>query len=823
MKYFLKHLPFSILLISLMLSGNTLRSQTVENVAKDTIKKEIVSIDATQFPDKSAKTFNLIQDINNKVASTEEIQKWTEKNEVILNEIDSLFVEDDDIDYDNQTTRYLSNRIIFWKSYLKDIESGTTFLTQKIDVIDKYNQRVSNELKVYKLTKNDISTDDPESGILPRIDFIVHSLDSVSKSLNKKFNSILILLNKYTETGLSLDNRINKIVDIYDGKRKLIFVQNEPSIFSVEYRNRSKTSFTNPLIKFYHNEVEPSLEYLNERIFRLVLNMLLLLVLIVGLRILSRKLKDVDYNYSSFYRKYMVMILSRSISASIVLAVFSTILFFDNRPEFIKDLLNIILIIPLIRIIQTFLNRRFHKYLILYAIAIFINTVYIIFPPDNMYYMILMLVTALIEIFTLWRLYKYLLNNPLKHKFANFLIIVVVLIMLGFSLSGAAGLLYGSTTLAELTLNVPLYTTYSGSLILIAVIIINGIISFLLETKRANRLNFVYYHGHVIKKRIIGIITFLFAFLWIQSILNLLNIYKPIVESVTSFLQYNIVIGTIEFRVGDVFLFFIVIYVSILLSNMIKILLEKDILNKIQLEKGLPHTIAMMAKYSIITFGVIIAISAVGIPMSNLAVIAGAMGVGIGFGLQSIFNNIVSGFILLFERPIQIGDTIEVGSLLGTVKSIGVRASKIKTFDGADIIVPNGDIVSNQVVNWTLSDQKRRVEVLAGVAYGSDPHKVKKLFEEVLANHKDIINDPEPIVYFQGLGDSSLDFRILFWTSSFDHWLQLRSEIVFGVHDILYREGISIPFPQMDLHLKSVETPIEVAQKGGNISSTKKK
>ncbi len=202
-------------------------------------------------------------------------------------------------------------------------------------------------------------------------------------------------------------------------------------------------------------------------------------------------------------------------------------------------------------------------------------------------------------------------------------------------------------------------------------------------------------------------------------------------------------------------------------------------------------------------------------PLSSLTVLAGAFGVGIGFGLQNIFNNIVSGFILLFERPIQIGDTIEVGQLIGKVKSIGIRASNIKTFDGADIIVPNGDLVSNQVVNWTLSDQKRRIEVLAGVAYGSDPHKVKELFEKVLANHSDIIDDPEPIVYFKGLGESSLDFRLLFWTSNNAEWLRIQSEIVFGVHDILYKEGISIPFPQMDLHLKSIDSPIELARKAG--------
>jgi len=210
-------------------------------------------------------------------------------------------------------------------------------------------------------------------------------------------------------------------------------------------------------------------------------------------------------------------------------------------------------------------------------------------------------------------------------------------------------------------------------------------------------------------------------------------------------------------------------------------------------------------RYSIITIGVLLAVTAAGIPVDNLTVLFGAFGVGIGFGLQNIFNNIVSGFILLFERPIQIGDTIEVGQLklTGTVKSIGVRSSNVRTFDGAEVIVPNGQLISNEVVNWTLSDRRRRIEIIAGVAYGSDTYKVKKLLLKVLDQHPDVISDPEPIVLFVALGDSSLDFRMLFWTAESSNWINIRSEVMFSIYDVLNKEGITIPFPQMDLHLRS--------------------
>jgi len=216
-----------------------------------------------------------------------------------------------------------------------------------------------------------------------------------------------------------------------------------------------------------------------------------------------------------------------------------------------------------------------------------------------------------------------------------------------------------------------------------------------------------------------------------------------------------------------------------------------------------------MAKYTLVTLGVVLAVSAAGIPVTSLTVVLGAFGVGIGFGLQNIFNNLVSGLILLFERPIQIGDTIEFGTLMGVVRSIGIRSSNIRTFDGAEIIVPNGNLISNEVINWTLSDQTRRIEVIVGVSYSSDPHQVKEILLKVLKDHKDIVKDPEPNVLFRDLGESSLDFRMLCWTSDYDQWIRIKSEIIFMVFDALKAANIEIPFPQTDLHLRSIDQDVE--------------
>jgi small-conductance mechanosensitive channel len=191
------------------------------------------------------------------------------------------------------------------------------------------------------------------------------------------------------------------------------------------------------------------------------------------------------------------------------------------------------------------------------------------------------------------------------------------------------------------------------------------------------------------------------------------------------------------------------------------------------------------------------------IPFDKIAIVLGALSVGIGFGLQTIINNLVSGVILAFERPIQIGDEIQVGENSGTVKEVGIRASKIQAYDGSEIVVPNGDLLSQSLINWTLSDKKRRIELIIGVGYGSDMKLVHSVLEDVLSRER-ILKVPTPKVYMQTFNDSSVDFRVLFWVESMDIWIDVRAEVMSTIFEKFAENNIEIPFPKRDLYLKSV-------------------
>jgi small-conductance mechanosensitive channel len=182
--------------------------------------------------------------------------------------------------------------------------------------------------------------------------------------------------------------------------------------------------------------------------------------------------------------------------------------------------------------------------------------------------------------------------------------------------------------------------------------------------------------------------------------------------------------------------------------------------------------------------------------------IVGALGVGIGFGLQNIVNNFVSGLILIFGRPISVGDTVQTVDHWGRVTKIGMRASTIRSFDGAEIIVPNGDLISKEVINWTRSDEIRRFEVLVGVAYGTDPEAVLEILRRLADEHPQTLEEPEPQVHMIDFADSSLDFRLRCWAPMSD-WVTVASDLRVAINNELKVAGIQIPFPQRDLHVRS--------------------
>ena len=227
-------------------------------------------------------------------------------------------------------------------------------------------------------------------------------------------------------------------------------------------------------------------------------------------------------------------------------------------------------------------------------------------------------------------------------------------------------------------------------------------------------------------------------------------------------------------------------------------------LQRTRLEPSLQFAIARIGGYAFIALGFYISLQVVGLNLTSLAVVAGAVGVGLGFGLQNIVHNFVSGLIILAERPIAIGDRIEISGVAGQVQQIRLRSTTVITNDNIAYIVPNSDFITNTVTNWSHGDLRVRIRLPIGVAYGTDLKKLEKLLLEVALAHPKVLREPGPSVFFLGFGDSSLNFELGVWTSEMTFQpRRFRSELFFAMEEKLRQNQIEVPFPQRDLHLRS--------------------
>jgi len=291
--------------------------------------------------------------------------------------------------------------------------------------------------------------------------------------------------------------------------------------------------------------------------------------------------------------------------------------------------------------------------------------------------------------------------------------------------------------------------------------------------------------------------------LWAWLTLHDASLAEPLADALSPWLRAKIGYGTFLFSVGGLLAFGATLWLFWWGSRFLAAVVEHEVFSRLDTEPGVAYAAASFARYALLTFGFLAAMSMMGVPLENVTLLISALGVGIGFGLQTVVNNFVSGIILLVERPVRVGDRVQIDSLFGEVRQIGIRASRVRTFDGSDVIVPNSEFVSLQVTNWTLSDRKRRISLPVGVAYGTDPERVIEILLKIARDNPEILAFPEPEALFRGFGDSALDFELRVFTESFRGFMPVSSDLAVAINAAFRDEGIQIPFPQRDLHLRS--------------------
>jgi len=298
------------------------------------------------------------------------------------------------------------------------------------------------------------------------------------------------------------------------------------------------------------------------------------------------------------------------------------------------------------------------------------------------------------------------------------------------------------------------------------------------------------------------------------SILVGRNFYisSVISEPINDFLYTERTIGNYSFTTITVVVFLLILVLSTVISRVVSFFAADTMEGHTTKKTGIGSWLLLL-RISIITLGIFLAFAATGISMDKITIIISALGVGIGFGLQTLVNNLVSGLIISFEKPVKVGDVVEIGTRSGVMKSIGFRSSVVYTWDGSDVVIPNGDLLNQHLVNWTLDNTKRRVDIPVGVAYGTDLEKAKRILLEQVLNDSRILRVPTPSVIAKEFGDSSINLHLYCWVRDVMEWVGIKSDIISAI-DVAFKEnGIQIPFPQQDVYIHSIT---------GNAPETKK-
>ena len=511
--------------------------------------------------------------------------------------------------------------------------------------------------------------------------------------------------------------------------------------------------------------------------------------------------------------------LNRPVAASLFISLNAAAWFFPAS-NLADDLLLLLILLPMLRLAPVMIPRQLRGAFYFLTAMVVVQQTYNIAVDQGALQRILLLVLSLTGFVYLARELRKTSPGS-RAGWPRFIARVAWLAIAAFFVAILANL-FGYVRLAEMLTEGTIRSGYVAIILLVVATLLASIVELALRTPFARRSLAIRSHHRAIRTRIVRVVRWLLGFGWIAYALDQFGLRDAVIGTVVEFLRQPIQIGTIDTSPREIFTFVLALWVAVKISQLLRFVLENEVYPRSKLQRGAAPTISMLVNYAVLTLGFFLAVSAAGIQLSQFAIVIGALSVGIGFGLQNVVNNFVSGLILIFERPVKVGDTVEVGALMGVVSRIGIRASVVRSYDGAEVIVPNGDLISSQVINWTLSDRRKRIKVPIGVAYGSDPEQVRETLLKVGADHPDTIDDPGPMALFTGFGNSSLDFELRVWTAEFDSGVRIQSELGSSIYRALAEAGIEIPFPQQDVHLRSVSddagrsltTPVPAKQPG---------
>ena len=706
-----------------------------------------------------------------------------------------------------------------WQRYQLDTTAWLNTLTQQATKLQDGLNQLAELQNTWNSTRASAETSKAPGPILQQIDATLTNISEAQATLQTERTAVLDLQSRVAKEVTKCTMAVAEIGQYQQKVVAGIFVPDAPPIWRVELWADAMSAVSEHLRSVRQARWSEFAKYVGEPREGSGLHAALFIVLALVFSAARRKIDR--WNKAGAPTSSVLAVFERPYSAALATTlVIATSPFFQlSNP--VRQFLTIVALVPLMRLVlptaSPAVAAAFYAASVLFAFETF-RQAYGAIRVIGQATLLVETLAGIVAMFWMRHYYRQIIAERAESSGVILLKLVRFLVIIGLIISffaGAAGYL----RLARLMTPGILV----GGVLALAVYaylrVVGGVVALAFRLLPLRLLRLIEHHRDHLESQIYRLLVWLAVIGWTVRYLGYLGLLDNAWSLGQAVLATKLERGTISISVGNILEFLLTVFAAYLLSRFLRFVLEEDVYPRIDLAPGLSYAASSLLNYIVLALGFVVGLGVLGVDFNKVSVLAGAFGVGIGFGLQSIVNNFVSGLILLFERPIHVGDTVDVGNLQGTVRRIGIRASVIHTGAGADIIVPNSQLVTDRVTNWTLSDRLRRVDLPVGVNYGADPKKVIELLEQTARAHPDVLPEPAPRALFMSYGDSSINFELRVWPKQFNQAAQIKSDLAASVYDGVKAAGMSFPFPQREVRIVS-DLPSEPAR--AQIADSKK-
>ena len=694
-----------------------------------------------------------------------------------------------------------------WEELQRKLTEWGTVLTDRATVLEQEIRGLDDLRAVWRATRDDAQAGGAPPALLDRVKATLTLIQQMRSKVDGYRQTLLVLQDRVVQKAAHCRDAIDQLAAYRRTAVGRLLVRDGEPIWSPQRWTQSWEEMTAPARAQLAGPGFPMLlEYGRRQLPRLPLQIALFVVLLLLWRRAHRLTVSWLAEDSNLAR--VAAVFEHPVSSALFLTILATPWIYPQVPLIARQALRIAATLPLLRVLDRLVDRPLLPGL--FALGVFFildqirSVITSVGPLEQLLFLIEVLSAVVVLILLLRSGRIQRLRGALSPRMVTFLdrAARLLIVLLAFSvLAGGLGFMQLARFIAGAVLN----SGYYAMLLYAMQRFAQGVWAYLLRTRTARGLRLVQHYRSLLEQRGESALKLIAGVLWVVAVLASIELFAPTRALITDVLTATLTVGSFSISLGDVLAFGLSIWLSFLLSRCIRFVLGEDVYPRVHLARGLPYAFSTILHYVILLLGLLVGLSAAGLQLDRFALLAGAFGVGIGFGLQNVVNNFVSGLILLFERPLQVGDTVDIGSISGEISRIGIRSSTLRTGQGAEVIVPNASLISEPVVNWTLSDRMRRIDVGVAVPYGTDPDKVIATLRSAATTHPLIVESPAPTAVFIGFGDAMLNFELRAWTDRFDQWVTVRSELGVAIMRVFAEAGI---------HMRLAPTPAAPAAPG---------